>query len=172
MCTHWLGSPRWKAAGSKLPAERDIAVLADRVRKHFDDGCFACGRSNPIGLGVDGFRLEGETLIADFMPNSHHRGGPGILHGGVTAAALDEILAWAGMVTQKIVVVTATLDIRYRKPVAIDGRPLTLHGRVVDRHGRKVKLAGSLLADGVEAATATGLYVATHELAELLGEPV
>ena len=155
-----------------MQAEHDLASLADRVRKHFDDGCYACGRSNPIGLGIDGFRLDGDTLVADFVPDPHHRGGPGILHGGIIAAALDEILAWAGMITEKIVVVTATLDIRYRKPVMLDGRSLALSGRVVDRHGRKVRLAGSLLADGVEAATATGLYVATHDLAQLLGEPV
>ncbi len=153
---------------SRLPT--DLTDLADRIRKHFDDGCYACGRANPLGLGVDGFRLDGEDLMAGFTPRVEHGGGPGVLHGGIAAAALDEILAWAGMVCERVFIVTATLEVRYRKPVAIDGSRLLLRGRLEDRRGRKLRLSGSLEANGIEAATATGLYVVVHDLDELLDE--
>jgi acyl-coenzyme A thioesterase PaaI-like protein len=151
-----------------LPA--DLTDLADRIRKHFDDGCYACGRANLLGLGVDGFRLDGDYLVAEFTPRFEHGGGPGVLHGGIAAAALDEILAWAGMVGERVFIVTATLEVRYRKPVTIDGSALLLRGRLEDRHGRKLRLSGALEANGIEAVTATGLYVAVHDLDEMLDE--
>ena len=60
--------------------------------------CFACGLSNPIGLHLDGFRRHSETEIqARFDPRPEHRGTVGSLHGGVIAAALDEICAWTAV---------------------------------------------------------------------------
>jgi acyl-coenzyme A thioesterase PaaI-like protein len=153
-----------------LPAELDLTELADRIRSHFDDGCYACGRTNPIGLRVDGFRQIGDDLIAEFTPRTEHRGGPGVLHGGIAATVMDEILAWAGMVSERLVVVTATLELRYRKPVTIGDEPLMLKGRLDDRNGRRLRLSGSLISQGVEAVTATGLYIAMHDLDELLAE--
>lgn len=153
-----------------MPTDRDLTDLADRIRKHFDDGCYGCGRSNQIGIGVDGFRREDGDLVAEFTPREYHRGGPGVLHGGIAATALDEILAWAGMVEERVIVVTATLEIRYRKPVHVDGGPIVLRGRVDGRKGRRLKLSGSLTVDGAEAASASGLYVVVHDLDELLAQ--
>ncbi len=148
----------------------DVTQLADRIRQHFEDGCFACGRSNPIALGVDGFHLDESELVAGFTPRAEHRGAPHVLHGGVTAAALDEILAWSAMVTERVAVVTATLEVHFRKPVPINGRALELRGKVDDRHGRRLRLSGSLCVEGVEAASASGVYVAVHDLDELLDD--
>jgi len=151
-----------------LPTNEELTDLADRIRKHFDDGCFACGRSNPVGLKVDGFRFDQEHLVAEFTPTDEHRGGPGVLHGGIAATALDEILAWAGMIAERVVIVTATLEIRYRKPVTIDGTPLVLRARLEERNGRRLRMSGAINSNGTEAVTATGLYVALHDLDELL----
>ena len=153
-----------------MPTDRDITDLADRVRKHFDDGCYGCGRSNQIGIGVDGFRRVDGDLVAEFTPQEEHRGGPGVLHGGIAATALDEILAWAGMVEERVIVVTATLEIRYRQPVHVNGGPIVLRGHVDERKGRRLKLSGTLTVDGTEAASASGLYVVVHDLDELLAQ--
>jgi acyl-coenzyme A thioesterase PaaI-like protein len=155
---------------SALPTSRDLAEFADRIRRHFDDGCFACGRQNPVGLGVDGFRFDGDDLVAEFTPRSEFRGGPEVLHGGIAAAALDEILAWAGMIQEEVVIVTATLELKYRKPVPSDGRPITLRARLEERNGRRLKLSGSLDIDDTRAVTGSGVYVVLHDLNEVLGE--
>ncbi|MDH5372872.1 MAG: PaaI family thioesterase, partial [Acidimicrobiia bacterium] len=105
---------------------------------------------------------------AEFTPTDEHRGGPGVLHGGIAATALDEILAWAGMIAERVVIVTATLEIRYRKPVTIDGTPLVLRARLEERNGRRLRMSGAINSNGTEAVTATGLYVALHDLDELL----
>jgi acyl-coenzyme A thioesterase PaaI-like protein len=150
-----------------LPDET-ISDLVDRVRRHYDDGCFACGRENPIGLHLDQFSLTGQTVEAWFTPRSDYRGFVGSVHGGIAATALDEILAWAGILNEGVMSVTARLDLRYRTPLTT-GRPYRLWGRVDDRSGRRLRVSGELIDGDETAVTARGLYVATAEVADLLG---
>ena len=145
----------------------DIAGLVDRVRSHYDDGCFACGRKNPIGLRLDRFSLIDTTVEAWFEPRPDYRGFVGSLHGGIAATALDEILAWAGILTLGLMSVTATLDIRYRSPLATL-HPICVQGRIDDVSGRRLRASGELISDGQAAVTARGLYVATAEVGDLL----
>ena len=95
----------------------DIAEFVDRIRRHYDDGCFACGRDNPIGLHLDDFALDDGVVSARFVPRKEYRGAGVILHGGVAATALDEMLVWAGILTEKVMSVTGRREIRYRKPL-------------------------------------------------------
>ncbi|MGZ8785431.1 MAG: PaaI family thioesterase [Acidimicrobiia bacterium] len=147
----------------------DVAGLVDRVRRHYDDGCFACGRENPIGLHLDRFSVTDATVEAWFEPRPDYRGFVGSLHGGIAATALDEILAWAGILTLGLMSVTATLDIRYRSPLTT-GRPVCVHGRIDDVSGRRLRASGELISEGHTAVTAQGLYVATARVGDLLAE--
>ena len=153
-----------------MPSE-NIADLVDRVRKHYDDGCFACGRKNPIGLHLDQFSLTDGTVEAWFTPRSDYRGFVGSLHGGVAATALDEILAWAGILNLGLMSVTARLDLRYRSPLTSD-RPLCVRGRVDDVSGRRIRVSGELLTDDRPAVPGRGLYGATVEVGDLLTEHI
>ena len=145
----------------------DIANLIDRVRRHYDDGCFACGRDNPIGLHLDQFSLTDGTVEAWFTPRPDYRGFVGSLHGGVAATALDEILAWATILNLGFMSVTATLDLRYRSPLTT-GRPYCARGRVDDASGRRLRVSGELLAGDRTAVSARGLYVATAQVGDVL----
>jgi len=147
----------------------NIAGLVDRVRRHYDDRCFACGRDNPIGLQLDDFSSQGSEVAAWFTPRSDYRGVQGSLHGGIAATALDEMLVWAGILTEGIMSVTATLDLRFRKPTTT-GTRYEVRGRVEGRSGRRLQVSGELMSGGQPAVTARGLYVATAEVAGLLGE--
>src|SRR5579864_3726600 len=53
--------------------------------------CFVCGQRNPFGLHLV-FRVEGDSVVADFQPREEHQGFPGVIHGGIVAAVLDEAL--------------------------------------------------------------------------------
>lgn len=145
----------------------DVAGLVDRIRRHYDDGCFACGRDNPLGLHLDDFDVEGSEVVARFTPRAEYRGVVGSLHGGIAATALDEMLVWAGILTEGVVSVTATLDLRYRTPTAT-GTRYQVRGRVDGRSGRRLQLSGELRAGDEPAVTARGLYVVTAEVADLL----
>jgi len=141
-------------------------MLADLLRRSYDDMCFACGRDNPMGIAIRDFDVSGDRVTAWFRPRPEHRGAPGVLHGGVSAAAVDEIAVWAGIVFAGVVTVTGTLDLRYRRPVPIDA-DLRLEGFLVRQTGRRLELGGRLLVDGREAVTGSGLYLASTPLADL-----
>jgi uncharacterized protein (TIGR00369 family) len=140
----------------------------ERIRRHYDDGCFACGRSNPAGLKMDGFTLDEGAVTARFQPQPTHRGTFGILHGGLAAAALDEIMVWAGIGQEDVLCVTAQLEVKYRRPLTLD-HPVWARAVVAERSGRRLRCRGELIVEGKAMAEGEGLYVVAHPIAELLG---
>jgi acyl-coenzyme A thioesterase PaaI-like protein len=142
------------------------ATLVDRLRAHYDDGCFACGRENPIGLHLDSFELRDGEVSAVFDPRPDYRGAGNALHGGVAATALDEILVWAGILTERVMSVTGTMELRYRRPVEVLDS-ITLRARVEERRGRRMKVSGDLLVGDQVCVQASGLYLVTQTLEEM-----
>ena len=103
------------------------------------------------------------ACIATFVPQVHHRGMPGFLHGGLAATALDETMASVGLVLHERRCLTATLELRYRRAVALNGQPLTVEAwRVDDRGGSsRYHVRGELrTADGTVCVEAKGLFLA------------
>ena len=114
----------------------------------------------PAGLGLR-FSAEPPGVVAVFRPRPEHRGAPGLLHGGLAATCLDETMAAVGYVLDGVHLVTATLELKYRRPVPIDGRPLRAEAwRDNPAPRRRQRLRGRLLlADGTVAVEATGIFV-------------
>jgi acyl-coenzyme A thioesterase PaaI-like protein len=138
----------------------------DEFRGRYAD-CYACGLANPIGLHLDGFHRRSDTVVAaTFTPRSEHRGTVGTLHGGVIAAALDEICAWTAVLLADTMAVTATLDVRFRKPADTTGS-YVLTGSLGERSGRRLRITGTLGRDGEVVAEARGLFLATDSVASL-----
>lgn len=140
--------------------------MVDRIRRHYDDGCFACGRDNPLGLHLDDFALDDGLVSARFDPRADYRGSGTSLHGGVAATALDEMLVWAGILVEKVMSVTGTMQLRYRRPVDV-ADTIEVRSRLDERRGRRLVVSGELLVDGEEKVAATGLYLVTADLAEM-----
>jgi acyl-coenzyme A thioesterase PaaI-like protein len=145
---------------------REMGDVIERVQAAYGHACFACGRDNDIGLHLELMGMHDGWVKARFVPRSEYRGAPHVLHGGVTATALDEILVWAGILMEDVMTVTGRLDLRYRRPIGL-GDELVARGRVVGRSGRRLKVEGALLADGVVAAEASGLYLVAAQVADL-----
>lgn len=143
-----------------------LADYVDAVRSHYDDGCFACGRANPIGLHLDDFGLEDGEVSAVFTPSEHFRGAGETLHGGVAATAMDEILVWAGILNHQVITVTGTMELRYKRPVMVD-ETITVTARVDDRSGRRVRASGELKVSGEARVTGSGLYLVSGDLGHL-----
>ena len=145
----------------------DIAGLVDAIRRHYDDGCFACGRDNPIGLHLDDFTFDNGQVSARFLPRPGYRGAGNNMHGGIAATALDEMLVWAGMLGEGVLTVTGTMELRYRRPVDV-GEPIVVSGMVDRRSGRRLDISGALMVDHEVRVEASGLYLATTTVDELL----
>ncbi|HOF88723.1 MAG TPA: PaaI family thioesterase [Armatimonadota bacterium] len=127
-----------------------------------DQMCFACGRENPIGLRLT-FAFDGAEYVTRFTADARVQGYRGIIHGGIVATLLDEVMArlvWE----QAGPSATARLDIRYRRPAPI-GAAIEVRGRItaVRRAGQLFETAArATLADGTVLADATGLVMRRH----------
>jgi uncharacterized protein (TIGR00369 family) len=130
------------------PDEPELAV---------DDYCFACGRANPKGLHL-AFRFEGDDYVCDFTPAKEYQGWTDIVHGGIVATVLDEVmtrLLWE----KGLNAVTAELHIRLKRPVPV-GQSATARARLIGSRRRIYETEAELtLADGTLAATAHGKFM-------------
>jgi uncharacterized protein (TIGR00369 family) len=131
----------------------------------FDDGnCFACGPANPIGMHVHFDRDDDGSVSAHVTLASHYQGWRGIAHGGIVMALLDEAMAHAaGFAGHRGV--TATVDVRFRKPVPLE-QPIEARGRVVWQRRNVLGVEASVLdAAGNVLAHAAGRFVSLGSLA-------
>ncbi len=127
--------------------------------------CFVCGRENTNGLGLSFYEVGPNEVTAEVVIPSHFEGYPGIVHGGIVAAMLDEIAGRAVLVGEhEHFRLTAKLEIRYRKPVP-SGERLQLRSVVERRRGRIAFAHAQLnLADGSLAAEAQVMLTDIPEL--------
>ncbi|MFC1688935.1 PaaI family thioesterase [Pseudomonadota bacterium] len=117
--------------------------------------CFVCGRSNPVGLYMQ-FYDDGELeVVSAFTVPAHYQGYPGIVHGGVVAAMLDEVVGRVSMIGDPHhFMMSVRLQVLYRHPVPIE-TPLRVVGRILRLRGRLGKAEGQIiLPDGTVACEA------------------
>ncbi len=107
--------------------------------------CFVCGLENPYGLHLRFFESEPGEVIAEVTVPEHYQGYPGIVHGGVIAAMLDEVAGRSQMGTPDAprFMFTGRLDIHYRKNVPVCS-PIRLVGRAGERKGRIAKASSAI----------------------------
>jgi uncharacterized protein (TIGR00369 family) len=106
--------------------------------------CFVCGVENRFGLHLKFYEKEPGYVVAEITVPDQFQGYPGVVHGGIIAAMLDEVSGRAmirGEPTRWMV--TAKMDIRYRKPVPT-GKPLFLEGKAKEDNGRYATVNGSI----------------------------
>ncbi len=100
--------------------------------------CFVCGLENAGGLGLHFYDDGHETVWSQFVIAEQHQGFPGVVHGGICAAILDEVGCRTMMIgAPDRFGMTAKLELRYREPVP-QGVPLKAIGRLVKDRGRLV----------------------------------
>lgn len=123
------------------------------VREDPDARCFGCGQGNERGLRLR-FRRTGPGAVeVEYEAPEHFAGAPGVVHGGIQAALLDEALGFAAHAAddgQDFDLVTVEFSLRYRRP-APSGAPLRIRGRLLRREGRDYWVAGEIVdaSDGL-----------------------
>lgn len=131
--------------------------LPDGVIPPHQPNCFGCGPDNAAGLAM-AMCVEGDRVLGSVTFDHRHEGAPGIAHGGVVAAALDDLFGGVLVVLGQPAV-TANLSVDYRAPVLL-GAPLTLVGWCEGRTGRKLELRGEMRQTGAVVAQAAALFLA------------
>ena len=128
--------------------------------------CFICGLENPIGLHMHFYETSPDEVTAEYTAPEHYQGYPGILHGGVTAAILDEAAGRAFMGSDPNAsnfMYTAELKVKYRKHVPV-GQPL----KIVGRRGKRIRWTAEASSaiydtDGTLLAQAVAILVNVPE---------
>jgi uncharacterized protein (TIGR00369 family) len=118
--------------------------------------CWGCSLGTG-GLEFD-WRLTGDrSLEAEYVVAERFGGAPGMAHGGIVAALLDEA---CGQVVRPALspAVTARLEVRYLAPVPVE-EPVRVAAQLVDADERRATAEATL-------QEATGLLLA-HARAEL-----
>ncbi|MCX8126766.1 MAG: PaaI family thioesterase [Dehalococcoidia bacterium] len=138
-----------------LPPKPELGLAKDL------DKCYGCGPNNPFGLKLK-FTWDGSAARAEFVPGEYHQGWPGLVHGGIIAALLDEAM---GYVTwfKGLECVTAKFEVRIRCTVPV-GSHLVITGSLVNESRRLVTVrAIAAQSDGRVVAEGTGtMYVVNH----------
>ncbi|HWR21377.1 MAG TPA: PaaI family thioesterase [Verrucomicrobiae bacterium] len=123
-----------------------------------DHMCFVCGKQNGAGLHLE-FELIGDDRIrTEFTPPKRFQGWKDVLHGGIIATILDEVMVNCAYLRQ-IMAVTTKLQITLRRPAAI-GERLIFYGQILKQGTRTVNMKAWVeQEDGTIVAEATGLLM-------------
>ncbi|MGI9667957.1 MAG: PaaI family thioesterase [Acidimicrobiia bacterium] len=147
----------------------DLDHIRELRRRY--DACFGCGLDNALGLQLDGFELADDGAVtAPFEPRAEYAGFEETLHGGIVATALDEISAWSAMLSHRVLVFTATLDLRYRAQ-ARSTSVFTMRGLVEEKRGRRLKILGQMIDGDAVVAESRGLFVVAEDFTAALDSP-
>jgi uncharacterized protein (TIGR00369 family) len=139
--------------------------------------CFVCGENNAFGLRQK-FETDGKIVRARFTPRPEHAGFKGVVHGGILATLLDEIMVWACAVRTKQFGFCAEMTIRFQRP-AVPGAELLVEAELVaDRRGKIFEAKAEVRnQQGELLAMATGKYMPIQDADfaalqdDLVGDP-
>jgi acyl-coenzyme A thioesterase PaaI-like protein len=114
------------------------------------------GLANPIAPPLR-LHVDGDTVRGTAVFGQQYEGPPGHVHGGIVAAAFDELLGMVQSLTGNPGM-TGRLVVHYRKPTPL-GRELRFTGWVERVDGRKIFTAGSLHDGDTLCAESEGLFI-------------
>jgi uncharacterized protein (TIGR00369 family) len=136
--------------------------------------CFICGLQNPIGLKLAFYEdHEADQVRAEFTIPEDFQGYPGVVHGGIVSAILDEIAGRAVMLrgSDNDLMATLRLNVRYRRPTPTS-TPLTAVAWVEQAGGVGARAAAEIrLPDGTVTAECEALLAPPPEEFIALWEP-
>jgi len=138
--------------------------------------CFVCGESNPLGLKLR-FKTDGRIVQTRFRPRPEHIGFKNVVHGGILATVLDEIMVWVCAVQTRKFAFCAEFSVRFLNPVSPDEEVMVSSELTANRKNKifEAKATARHVA-GQSLAEATGKYLpirdadVTEMLAEIVGD--
>lgn len=124
-----------------------------------DNNCFACHPNNDLGLKLK-FFADDDTgeVFTRIKPQKHFAGFPGILHGGIQCALVDEVAFWTMFDKLKKIGLTTKVEIYYNKKLD-SSMELEVRGKVLKVRGRHV-IVDTVIIDenGDECTKSTVTY--------------
>ena len=136
------------------PAESHHAV---RRVAALNPHCVVCGHRNPHGLQLT-FRIDGESVTADWIPGTNWESFRGVIHGGVISTVLDEAMSKA-IIAQGLEAFTMDLRVRFKQKLHT-GEAVQVRGWVVEKQKRRITAEARICShSGGEHAHAWGTFL-------------
>jgi acyl-coenzyme A thioesterase PaaI-like protein len=125
-------------AEAMVPTTHPDTPVGEKIGPHYNH-CFGCGPDHPTGLHLQVVIDEdGPAVAAEFTVGEVHQGAPGLAHGGVLSAAMDEAMGSVAWLLRKPYV-TGRLETDFLRPVPV-GTTLHIRTRCTGVSGRKAYL--------------------------------
>lgn len=180
------------AATSEIPADEldeiaaSLDVLTQRLaresrptpkRSHLDVDAIERVRAgapwplwehNPLAIPLE-IHVDGGVATSELVPGPLFEGPPGLMHGGLSAAVLDSLLAVLAQV-QRRRVVTVRLEMSYLAPIPL-GTTVRLVGEITETQGRKTTAIGEIRLPATDPADEVVAVRAVALLLEIPGAP-
>lgn len=166
-------APEEDLRAARVRAEDAVAMLQGYPRRTFKQGFASCrtpddfalfgdratltGKSNPYAPPMT-FLVDGETAIGEVTFGPPYEGLPGCVHGGLVAAAIDQVFGFL-QVVRGVRSVTGILTVKYREPTPLETL-LRVEARAVRTEGKKSFIAATVRANGRVTAEGEGVFVA------------
>jgi uncharacterized protein (TIGR00369 family) len=99
--------------------------------------CFGCSPDHPAGFHLR-FVTEGDDVVTRMVPQAHHQGPLGLMHGGLISTLADEAAAWAVLAVTGKFGFTTHFEARLSKGVRV-GHEVEARARVTRNGSRVVK---------------------------------
>ena len=127
--------------------------------------CYVCGDESPHGINLTWYAREDGSIFTEVKLTVKQQGPKGHIHGGASAAILDEIIGVA-IWRAGFNVAVVNMDINFRKAIPVDTM-ITAEARMTKKEGRKIFGIGEIrLPDETIAVSCTGIYVEAPHLFE------
>lgn len=127
--------------------------------------CFVCGTENSHSIGIEWHVSSDGTVYGELTPTERQQGVSGLMHGGASAALLDEAMG-AAVWQAGFRAVSVNLNINYITPIPLMEK-ITIIGILSGKNesGKSIYARGQIrLSDGKVAVQGQGIYVEAHQL--------
>ncbi|ETR74333.1 MAG: thioesterase superfamily protein [Candidatus Magnetoglobus multicellularis str. Araruama] len=105
--------------------------------------CFGCSPNNSSGLQMTFYTDESAVYSRISVPQ-HLSGWNNLVHGGIIATLLDEIMSWSAIYLLKTIILTKSMTVDFMKPIYV-GTDLTVIGKVDQHvHEKKAMVSGEI----------------------------
>jgi acyl-coenzyme A thioesterase PaaI-like protein len=134
--------------------------------------CFICGLENPVGLHLHIYEVEPGVIETTYTAPEHFQGYPGVLHGGIVGAIIDEISGRTHMGSDPNnprFMFTAKLEVKYRKNVPV-GKPLRIVGKAGKSKSRSAEAWAGIYDAETNELLAEGTTLSINVPDEQLGK--
>ncbi len=114
--------------------------------------CFVCGVENNYGLHLHFYETAPGEITVEYIVPDHYQSYPGIVHGGIVASLVDEVLGRVHMgcdPENPRFMYTAKLTVQYRKNVPI-GEPIKIVGYAGESKRRTAKSTAKIFNEAGE----------------------